>query len=116
MSDNSPIRICVNKIKNRITFKITFKTGHYLELLTPETMKLFGSTKNKITNDGNGEKVPRLEITEAIFVHYIVVNNGYQSNSKVLYTFIPNKSFCKLLSISSKSFIFLKTFESSYIY
>ena len=50
----------MNKMKNRITFKTTFKTGHYLELLTPETMKSFGSTKNKITKYENGEKVPRL--------------------------------------------------------
>ena len=48
----------VNKIENRITFKI--KTGYYLELLTPETMKLLGSTKNKITTDRNGENVPHL--------------------------------------------------------
>ena len=48
----------VNKIENRITFKI--KTGYYLELLTPETMKLLGSTKNKITKDKNGENVPHI--------------------------------------------------------
>ena len=47
--DNPSIRIYVNKIENRITFKI--KTGYYLELLTPETMKLLGTTKNKITKD-----------------------------------------------------------------
>ena len=45
----------VNKIENRIIFKI--KTGYYLELLTPETMKLIGSTENKITKDKNGENV-----------------------------------------------------------
>ena len=50
--DNPSIRIYVNKIENRITFKI--ETGYYLELLTPETMKLLGSTKNKITKDKNG--------------------------------------------------------------
>ena len=53
--------IYVNKIENRITFKI--KTGYYLELLTPETMKLLGSTKGKINKDENGETVPHLEIT-----------------------------------------------------
>ena len=47
--DNLSIRIYVSKIENRITFKI--KSGYYLELLTPETMKLLGSTKNKITKD-----------------------------------------------------------------
>ena len=52
VTDNPSIRIYVNKIENRITFKI--KTGYYLELLTPETMKLLGSTKSKITKDENG--------------------------------------------------------------
>ena len=54
---NPSIRIYINKIENRITFKI--KTGYYLELLTPETMKLLGSTKSKIKNE-NGENVPYL--------------------------------------------------------
>ena len=54
--DNPSIRIYVNKIENRITFKI--KNGYYLELLTLEAMKLLGSTKNKITKDKNGENMP----------------------------------------------------------
>ena len=54
--DNLSIRIYVNKIENRITYKI--KTGYYLDLLTPETIKLLGSTENKITKDKNGENVP----------------------------------------------------------
>ena len=58
--DNPLIRIYISKIENRITFKI--KTGYYLELLTPETKKLLGSTKSKITKDKNGESVPHLEI------------------------------------------------------
>ena len=70
-TDNSAIRIYVNKIQNRITFKI--KTGYYLELLTPETMKLFGSTKSKITKNEIGEIVPYLEITEAVWVHCNIV-------------------------------------------
>ena len=48
----------INRIENRITFKI--KTAYYLELLTPETMKLLGSTESKITKDKNGENVPHL--------------------------------------------------------
>ena len=64
--DNPSIRIYVNKIENRITFKI--KNGYYLELLTPETMKLLGSTKRKITKDKNGENVPHLEVVELVFV------------------------------------------------
>ena len=54
--DESSVQIYVNKIENRITLKI--KKGYGLELLTPETMKLLGSTKNKITKDKNGENVP----------------------------------------------------------
>ena len=52
------IQIYINKIENRITFKI--KDGYCLELLTPETMKLLGSTENKITKENNGENVPHL--------------------------------------------------------
>ena len=62
-------------------FKI--KTGYYLELLTPETMKLPGSTKSKITKYENGENVPHLEITEVILIHYNIINNDYQQDSRV---------------------------------
>ena len=60
------------KTEYKITFKI--KTGYYLELLTPETVKLLGRTKSKITKDRNGENVPHLEITEVKLVHWKVVN------------------------------------------
>ena len=70
------VQIYVNKIENRITFKI--KNGYSLELLTPETMKLLGSTENKITKDKNGENVPHLEITEVVLVHCDIANNDYQ--------------------------------------
>ena len=110
--DKPPIQIYVNKIENRVTFKI--KNGYSLELLTPETMKLLGSTKNKITKDKNGENVPHLEITEVILVHCNIVNNDYQQDSRVLYTFVPNKPFGSLLKISPTNHIFLKTFNSEY--
>ena len=102
----------VNKIENRITFKL--KNGYGLELLTKETMKLLGSTENKITKDKNGENVPYLEITEVVLVHCNMVNNDYQHDSRVLYTFVPNKSFGSLLDISPSNHIFLKTFNSEY--
>ena len=70
------MNIYVNKIKNRITFKI--ETGYYLEFSTSETMKLLGSTENKITKDKNGENVPHLEITEVVLVHCNTFNNDYQ--------------------------------------
>ena len=79
-------------------------------------MKLLGSTKSKITKDKNGENVPYLEITEVVLIHCNVVNNSYQQNSRVLYTFVPNKSFGQLLDISPENFIYLKTFDSEFSY
>ena len=111
--DNPPIRIYVNKIENRITFKI--KSGYYLELLTPETMKLLGSTESKITEDKNDEIVPHLEIVEFVLVRCNLVNNDYQQDSRILYTFVPNKPFGSLLEISSSNHVFLKTFNSEFI-
>ena len=106
------VKIYINRVENRITFKI--KNGYSLELLTKETMKVLGSTKNKITKDKNGENVPHLEITEVVLVHCNMVNNDYQQDSRVLYTFVPNKSFGILLDISPSNHIFLKTFNSEY--
>ena len=105
--DNSSIRIYVNKIENRIAFKI--KTGYYLELLTPETMKLLGSTESKITKDKNGENIPHLEIVELVLVHCNLVNNDYQHDSRILYAFVPGKPFGSLLEISRTNYIFLKS-------
>ena len=79
-------------------------------------MKLLGSTKSKITKDKNLENVPYLEITEVVLIHCNVVNNSYQQNSRVLYTFVSNKSFGQLLDISPENFIFLKTFDSKFPY
>ena len=104
--------IYINKIENRTTFKI--KKGYYLEILMPETMKLLGSTKNNITKDENGKHVRHLEVTEV--VHCNIVNNDYQQESKVLYTFAPNKLFGRLSDISSKKIIVLKTFDSEFSY
>ena len=103
-TDNLSKRIYVNKIENRITFKT--KKGYYLEFWTPETLKLLGSTKSKITNDEYGENVPHLDITEVVLIHCNIVNNSYQQDSRVLYTLVPNKSFVQLFGISPKNFIF----------
>ena len=77
-------------------------------------MKLLRSTENKITKTKSGENVLHLEITEVILVHCDIVNNDYQQDSRVLYTFVPNKSFGSLLEISPTNHIFLKTFNSEY--
>ena len=76
-------------------------------------MKLFGSTESKITKNENDEN---LEITEVVLVQCNVANDNYQRNSRVLYTFVPNKLFGQLLDISSRNFIFLKTFDSEFSY
>ena len=106
VTGNPSMMIYVDKIENRITFKI--ETEYYLKLLTPETLKLLGSTKNKITKDENVENVPHLKINEVVLVHCNIINNDYQQDSRVLYTFLPNKSFGQLLDISPKNFIFLE--------
>ena len=86
-TDKPSVQSYVNKIENRVTFKI--KNGHSLELLIPETMKLLGRTENKITKSKNGENVPHLEITEVVLVHCGIVSNDYQQDARVLYTFVP---------------------------
>ena len=97
--------IYVSKIENRIKFKI--KTGIIsgIIVLTPETMKLLRSTQSKVTKDEN-----------VVLIHCKIVNNDYQQDSRVLYTFVPNKSLGQLLDISPKNFVFLKTFNSEFSY
>ena len=73
-----------------------------------KTMRLLGSTKNRITEDKNGENIPHLEITEVVLVHCNIINNDYQQDSRVLYTFAPNKPFGNLLETASANFIPLK--------
>ena len=76
LTENPSIQIYPNKIKNRIIFKI--KNDYKLELLTPETMKLLGSTKKVVVKDKNGENVPKLEIVEAVLINCNLVKNDYQ--------------------------------------
>ena len=110
--DKLSIQVYVNKIENRVTFKI--KDAYSLELLTPETMKLLGSTENKKTKDKNGKNIPPLKITEVVLVHCNIVNNNCQQDSRVLCTFVPNKPFGSFLEISPINHIFLKAFNSEY--
>ena len=77
-------------------------------------MKLHGSTKTKITKNKNCENVPHLEISEVLLVHCNSVNNNHQQDSRIFYTLVLNKSFRKLLDISHKNVIFLKTFNSEF--
>ena len=75
LTENQPVQIYPNKIKNRIVFKI--KAGYKLELLTPETMKLLGSAKKDVDKDKDGENIPKLESVEAVLVHCNLVKNDY---------------------------------------
>ena len=69
-------------------------------------MKLLGSTKDTIDADKNSENVPRLENVEVVLVHCNLVNSSYQQASRVLLTFVPNKQYGQLISISSNSLFF----------
>ena len=86
LSENPSVQIYPNKIKNRTIFKII--NGYKLELLTPEAMKLLGSTKKIVDKDKNGENVPKLESVEVVLVHCNLVKNDYQHASKVLFSFV----------------------------
>ena len=98
IGENAPILIYANTINNRIVFKI--RTGYKLELLSKETMKLLESTKDIIDADKKSENVPKLQSVEVVLVHCNLVNNVYQQHSRVLFTFVPNKQYGQLISIS----------------
>ena len=91
IADNPLVEIYGNKIKNRIVFKIN--TGYKLELLSPETIKLLGSTKKDNDKNKNGEDVPKLRSLKVVLVHLNLVNNIYQQASKVLFTSVSDKQF-----------------------
>ena len=112
IAETAPILIYANKTSNRIVFKI--KAGYKLELLSKETMKLLRSTKDTIDADKNSENVPRLENVEVVLVHCNLVNNIYQQALRVLFTFVPNKQYGQLISISQNSLIFLKTMNTEF--
>ena len=112
MTENPPIQIYSNKIKNRIVFKI--KTGYKLELLTPETMRLLGSTKKDVDSDKNRENVPKLETVEVVLVHCNLVKNDCQHTSKVLFSFVPDKQFGQLVNISPHSLTIMNTVNTEF--
>ena len=102
----------MNEIKNRTVFKI--KTGYKLELLTEETMNLLGSSKKVIDKNKNRKFVPKLEIVEVVLVYCNLVNNNYQQASKVLFTFVPNKGFGQLITLTAHLPIMLKTTNAEF--
>ena len=111
--ENAPILIYANTINNRIVFKI--KSGYKLELLSKETMKLLGSTKDIIDSVKNSENVPRLENVEVVLVHCNLVNNSYQQHSRELFTFVPTKQYGQLINISPHSLVFLETMKTKFL-
>ena len=111
-TDNPPVQIDVNEIKNRIVFKI--KTGYKLELLTEKTTQLLRSSEKVTDKNTNGELVPRLETVEVVLVHCNLVNNNYQQASKVLFTFVPNKQFGQLITITPHSLTMLRATNAEF--
>ena len=107
-----PIHIYISRINNRLIFKV--KDGYKLELQMPGTMKLFGSTKKLIDKTKNGRKVPSLEVVKVVLVHCNLVDNQYQQKSKVLYTFMPNKSYAYLLNVEPSNLVFLKSYKTEF--
>ena len=112
LTENPPVQIYPNKIKNKIIFKI--KTGCKLELLTPETMKLLGSGKKDVDKDKDGENVPKLESVEVVLVHCNLVKNDYQHTSKVLFTFVPNEQLEQLRNISPHPLTMMNTVNTEF--
>ena len=112
MTENLPLQIYPSKIKNRIAFKI--KTGYKLELLTPETMRLLGSTKRDVDAGKNSENVPKLESVEVVLEHCNLVKNDYQHSSKVLFSFVPNRQFGQLTNILPNSLTMMSTVHTEF--
>ena len=77
-------------------------------------MKLLGSTKKYVDQDKDGEDVPKLESAEVVLAHCNLVNNDYQQASKVLFTFVPNEQFGKLINIAPNSLIMLSTTNAEF--
>ena len=107
-----PILIYVNTTNNRIVFKI--KSGYKLELLSKETMKLLGSSKSVIDSDKNSELVPKLESVDLVLMHCNLVNNTYQKASRVLFTFVPDKSYGQIMTTVPHPLIMLKTINTEF--
>ena len=77
-------------------------------------MELLGNTKNTIDADKNSENIPRLENVEVDLVHSNLVNNSYLQALRVLFTFVPNKQYGQLISVSPHTLIFLKTMNTEF--
>ena len=106
------ILVYINRINNRLVLKI--KDEYKLELQTPETIKLFSSTKELIKKTKNGEKVPSLNVVEVVLVKCNLVDNQYQEKFEVLYLFTPNEFHAYLLNIEPSNLVLLKTYNTEF--
>ena len=77
-------------------------------------MKLLVSSKSIIDQDKDGELVPKLEVVEVVLLHCNLVNNNYQQESKVLFTFVPTKKFGQLIAITPNTPNMLKTTNAEF--
>ena len=110
--------ICLMVLIVLKTFKTTefiIKKHETLKENSPiETMKLLGSTKKDVDKDKNGEDVPKLESVEVVLFHCNLVNNNYGQESKVLFTFVPNKQFQQLINLALHSSTMLSTTNTEF--
>ena len=83
-------------------------------MLSPETMKLLGNSKEDADKDEDVEDAPKLEYVEFVLVHCNLDNNSYQQASKVLFTFAPNKQFGQLITIWPRLLTMLKTTSAEF--
>ena len=109
LTNNPPIHAYINRINNRLVFKI--KYGFKVELRRPETMKLLAITTKLIDKTKNGENVPSLEV---VFVQFNLVHNRYQRKSEVLNTFTSNKSYAYLLTVEANNLVSLKAYNTEF--
>ena len=112
LTENPPIQISPNKIKNKIVFKK--KTDYKLQLLTAETMRLLGSAKKYVDKNKIGEMVPRLESVEVVLLHCNLVKNDYQHTSKVLFNFVSSKQLEQLITISTHSLTMMNRIHTEF--
>ena len=112
LTDNPSIKIYSNKIKNIIVFEI--KNCYKLELLTPETMKLLGSTKNVVDKDKNSENVPKLESFEVVLVHCNLVKMIINMHEKYYLVLYQINNFGQLLNIFLHVFTMMNTVNTEF--
>ena len=105
LSSNPTISICINRINNRLLLKIKYE--YKLKLQTPETKKLFGSTKNVINKTKNGENVPISEVVKVVLVQCYLADNQYQQQVEILNAFTHNKSCAYPLNVETSNLVFL---------